>query len=111
VVPNGASAVTPAPVQTDAHQEDGHEATNNGNGNTNRTNGKGTGVVIRQAALQVLPQWAESLLGPTDALVDVYAAALSHASTKRGNQVKAEDVRSLLVTVFIQRSKVVSYAA
>ena len=55
--------------------------------------------------------WAESLLGQTDALVDVYAAALSNASTKHGNQVKPEDVRSLLVTVFIQRSKVVAYGA
>ena len=57
------------------------------------------------------PAWAESLLGQTDALVDVYAAALSKASTKHGNQVKPEDVRSLLVTVFIQRSKVVAYGA
>jgi hypothetical protein len=55
--------------------------------------------------------WAQSLLEQANALVDVYAAALNSASTKHGNQVKPEDVRSLLVTVFIQRSKVGTYGA
>jgi len=57
----------------------------------------------------VHPEWAASLLSQANALVDVYAATLSNASTKHGNQVKPEDVRALLVTVFIQRSKVGTY--
>lgn len=44
-------------------------------------------------------------------LVDVYAAALSNASTKHGNRVKPEGVRSLLVTVYIQCSKGAAYGA
>jgi len=55
--------------------------------------------------------WAQYVLGETNALVDVYAAALNTASTKHGNQVKPEDVRTLLVTVFIQRSKGGTYGA
>jgi hypothetical protein len=73
----------------------------NGRGNEN-----GNGVVKQPEP----PAWAQSLLGQTNALVDVYAAALSTASTKHGNQVKPEDVRTLLVTVFIQRSKGGPYA-
>ena len=57
-----------------------------------------------------ITEWAQALLSHTNALVDVYAAALSNASTKHGNQVKPEDVRSLLVTVFIQRSRSGPYA-
>jgi hypothetical protein len=43
-------------------------------------------------------------------VVDVYAAALSTASSKHGNQVKPEDVRTLLVTAYIQCSKGGLYA-
>src|ERR1035441_10411456 len=111
VVPTGASAVTPAPVPADA-LSNGHQNHKNGNGNTNGKNGNnGNGSVKRPDPSSERPVWAESLLGQTDALVDVYAAALSNASSKHGNQVKPEDVRSLLVTVFIQRSKVVAYGA
>ena len=108
----GASVAAPAPVVADA--QNGHHATDSGNGSTNRVNGKngsggnngrdGGGVKYPEQAA-----WAEYLLGETDALVDVYASALSNASSKHGNQVKPEDVRSLLVTVFIQRSKGVPY--
>lgn len=49
--------------------------------------------------------WAETLLAQTNALTDVYAAALAHASAAHGNAVKAETVQSLLVTVFINLSK------
>jgi hypothetical protein len=107
----GASAGTPAPVQSDA--VNGHHSTNNGNGSTNGTNGSnGNGNGARKhPEPSEPPVWAQSLLEQANALVDVYAAALNSASTKHGNQVKPEDVRSLLVTVFIQRSKVGSYGA
>jgi hypothetical protein len=49
-------------------------------------------------------QWASTLLAQTNQLVDCYAAALQHAA-QHGIQVKAEDVRSLLVTSFIQLSQ------
>lgn len=104
----GASAVTPAPVQSDA--QNGHHATNNGHGSTNGKNGNGNGAPKHPEPSEP-PVWAQSLLEQANALVDVYAAALSSASTKHGNQVKPEDVRSLLVTVFIQRSKVGTYGA
>jgi hypothetical protein len=78
--------------------------------NGNNGNGKNGG---NGATKHADPEtaWTQYLLGQTDALVDVYAAALSNASSKHGNQVKPEDVRSLLVTVFIQRSRAVSYGA
>ena len=105
-VPAGASAVTPAPVQADG--QNGHHASNNGNGSTNGKNGNGA---PKHPEASVPPTWAQSLLGQTNALVDVYAAALSTASTKHGNQVKPEDVRTLLVTVYIQCSKGGLYAS
>ena len=88
-------------MQSDA--ADGHQTFNNGNGRTNGKNGNGA---PKHPEPSEPPVWAQSLLEQANALVDVYAAALSSASTKHGNQVKPEDVRSLLVTVFIQRSKV-----
>jgi hypothetical protein len=102
VIPAGASALTPAPVQADAST--GHRTSSNGNGSTNGHNGHGNGYPKRP---ETPPSagWTQALLSQTNALVDVYAAALSDASTKHGNQVKPEDVRSLLVTAFIQRSK------
>ena len=104
----GASAGTPAPVKADA--QNGHQPSNNGNGTTNGKNGNGNGAPKHPDPSEP-PVWAQSLLEQANALVDVYAAALSSASTKHGNQIKPEDVRSLLVTVFIQRSKVGSYGA
>jgi hypothetical protein len=50
------------------------------------------------------PAWAQILIAQTNTLVDVYAAALDHAS-KHGTAVKSDDVRSLLVTSFIQLSQ------
>jgi hypothetical protein len=100
-VPAGASAATPAPVESDA--VNGHRTTNNGHRNINGKDLSGNGN--RRSKEPGLVPWAEYLLDQADALIGVYAAALNNASTKFGNQVKPEDVRSLLVTVFIQRSK------
>ena len=106
-----ASGGTSAPVQADA--VNGHQPANNGNGSTygknGNTNGNGNRAPKHPEA-SAPPVWAQSLLGQTNALVDVYAAALSTASSKHGNQVKPEDVRTLLVTAYIQCSKGGLYA-
>jgi hypothetical protein len=49
--------------------------------------------------------WARLLVNQTNVLVDAYAAVLAAASTKHGNAVKPEDVKSLLITSFIQLSQ------
>jgi hypothetical protein len=59
---------------------------------------------IRQR-LQIQKGWAEFLLFQTDALIDVFAAALGHAGEKHGNAVKPEDVRALMTTAFINLSQ------
>lgn len=46
--------------------------------------------------------WAQFLLSQTDALIDVYAAALKYSAKYEG-LIKGEDVRSILVTAFIQQ--------
>jgi hypothetical protein len=38
-------------------------------------------------------------------LIDVYAAALNYANTEHGDSVKPEDVRSILLSAFINVSK------
>ena len=50
------------------------------------------------------PAWVGTLVSQTNHLVDAFAASLQHAS-KHGIAVKPEDVRSLLVTSFIQLSQ------
>jgi hypothetical protein len=62
----------------------------------------------RPSAERLAPAVAEfssRLVMETNALVDVYAAALKAASERHGNSVKPEDVRSLLVTAYINASK------
>ena len=81
--------------------------------------GDGTLAVMAPPAPQPRPavQAPESRLAPavaefsarlvleTTALVDVYAAVLKTASERHGNAVKADDVRSLLVTAYINAAK------
>jgi len=54
-----------------------------------------------QTATEAQPAWVGTLVSQTNYLVDAFAASLQHAS-KHGIAVKPEDVRSLLVTSFIQ---------
>lgn len=56
------------------------------------------------AAPEMLP-WQTTLLNQTKALTDVYAAALAHAGAMHGNTVKADDVRTFVVTTFINATK------
>src|SRR5262245_1765301 len=65
-------------------------------------------VAQRKAAAQnagAQPDWAQVLLLQTNLLSDVYAAALAHASATHGNAIKAEDIRALLTTAFINLSQ------
>jgi hypothetical protein len=57
------------------------------------------------AKASVSEGWQTVLLSQTNALTDVYAAALAYASERHGNAVKADDIRSLLLSVFINISK------
>ena len=50
-------------------------------------------------------EFSSRLIMETTALVDVYAAVLKTASERHGNAVKADDVRSFVVTAYINASK------
>jgi hypothetical protein len=50
-------------------------------------------------------EFSSRLVMETNALVDVYAAALKTASERHGNSVKPDDVRSFVVTAYINASK------
>jgi hypothetical protein len=63
--------------------------------------------VEASAALQPATKqlgWAQFLISQTNALTDAYATALLHAN-QYGTTVKPEDVRTLLVTAFINLGK------
>jgi len=72
----------------------------NGNGSTN-----GHSKPPAPADPNIHQGWAQFLLAQTNALVDVYAAALAYSSGKYGNTVKPDDVRSLLTTAYISQCK------
>jgi hypothetical protein len=63
---------------------------------------------VQEVALSVVakkPQaWAQTLVGQTNQLVDAYAECILHAA-QHGLTVKPEDVRTLLVTAFINLSQ------
>jgi hypothetical protein len=56
-------------------------------------------------AIAAAPQWTSVLLEQTNAVVDVFAAAVASASAKHGGLVKPETVQSLLTTLLINMSK------
>jgi hypothetical protein len=63
---------------------------------------------VQELALSVVskkhPAWAQTLVGQTKQLVDAYAECILHAA-RHGLTVKPEDVRTLLVTAFINLSQ------
>lgn len=61
-------------------------------------------TAARAQTASAQPAWVDTLIGQTNHLVDAFAASLTHAS-RHGISVKPEDVRSLLVTSFIQLSQ------
>ena len=103
----GTSAVTPAPGTAAAPNSE--QPINNGNGS--KPNGNGEAHNGRPPEHNIHQGWAQVLLGQTNALIDVYAAALNYAGTKHGNAVKPEDVKTLLTTAFINLSKGGAHAA
>ena len=98
----GAGAATPAPVATAVKQP------SNNNGNGTKPNGHADGNGNGHAPdppQNARAEWAQFLLTKTEDLIDVYATASQYASDRHGNSVKAEDVRSLLLSAFINTSK------
>jgi hypothetical protein len=63
------------------------------------------GKVVPPEQTQALMPWALVLLERTKQLVDVFAAASAYASQQHGNGVKAEDVRSLMLSAFVNVSE------
>lgn len=51
------------------------------------------------------PKWAQHLSAQTRHLVDVYAELVTYASARHGNAVRADDIRALMTTAFINLSK------
>jgi hypothetical protein len=98
----GAGVVAPAPVATAVTQP----PYNNGNGSkpNSRANGNGNGH-NPDPIPNTRIVWAQFLLTQTEDLIDVYATASKYASDRHGNSVKAEDVRSLMLSAFINISK------
>ena len=98
----GAGAVTPAPVATAVKQP----LYSNGNGSrlNGHANGNGNGHAPDPIP-NIRTGWAQLLLTQTESLIDVYAVACQYASDRHGNSVKAEDVRSLMLSAFINIGK------
>jgi len=61
-------------------------------------------VASRPVAAMAQP-WQSALLAQTTALTDVFAAALAHASEQHGNAIKSDDIRSLMLSAFINLAK------
>ena len=95
-----AGVTAPAPVGA-ALTERLKQQLNTGNG-TKAANGNGNGHAVAAGAPQEsLMPWAQFLLAQVNMVIDVYALACKHASEQHGNLVRAEDVRALLTTTFI----------
>ena len=103
----GTSAVTPAPGVAAAPNSE--QPIDNGNGS--KPHGNGEAHNGRSPEHNIHQGWAQVLLGQTNVLIDVYAAAINYTGTKHGNAVKPEDVKTLLTTAFINLSKGGAHAA
>ena len=64
----------------------------------------GVEQVVMSVVSKKQPAWAQTLVGHTNQLVDAYAECMLHAA-QHGLTVKPEDVRTLLVTAFINLSQ------
>jgi len=93
----GTGARTPAPVV-----EPSVTATSNGNGNKPPVNGHAAAAGAPEHNMH--QGWGQFLLSQTNAIIDVYAAALRYSARHEG-LVKAEDVRSVLLSAFIHISR------
>jgi hypothetical protein len=57
-----------------------------------------------QAAPAAAPAWANFLVAQSNALIDAYAAVVKHSARHEG-LIKAEDVRSIFLSAFINVAK------
>jgi len=97
----GTDARTPAPESVAApNAEQPHT---NGDGTKPNCNGAANNGDSPQH--DVHQRWEQVLLGQTNSLIDVYAATLVYAGRKHGEAVKPEDVKTLLITAFINLCK------
>lgn len=92
----GASATTPAPATATSQQP---SALNQANGSS-----KPNGVNGHAATHDLHAGWTPCLLQLANSLIDVYAAALSY-SAKYGGAVQPDDVRSIVLSCFINVTK------
>lgn len=92
----GASAGTPAPATAASQQP---LASNQPNGSS-----KPNGLNGHAATHEIPTGWAPYLLQQANSLIDVFAAALQH-SAKYGAAVKPDDVRSIVLSCFINVTK------
>ncbi len=60
---------------------------------------------VEQRLAPAVAEFSARLVMETTALVDVYAAVLHAASQRHGNSVKPEDVKSFVVTAYINSAK------
>lgn len=60
---------------------------------------------LRPERCETRLSWPALLLSQTEALTDVYTAALSYSGRLYGNQVEPEDVRTMMITAFIGLSQ------
>lgn len=90
----GTGALTPAPASA-ASQQPLASNQPNGSSKPNGVNGRASEIAIG---------WAPYLLQQANALIDVCAAALTH-SGKYGAAVKPDDVRSIVLSCFINVTK------
>jgi hypothetical protein len=60
---------------------------------------------VAERLTPAVAEFSSRLVLEVNALVDCYATALKTASERHGNSVKPDDVRSLLVTAYINASK------
>jgi hypothetical protein len=79
----GAGAVTPAPAATLTPSRQTQPTANNGNSST----------------------WGDDLLSEANQLVDIYAAAWKYTRERYPGEVKPEEVKSMVITAYIQRGK------
>jgi hypothetical protein len=89
----GVSDVPPVDSGANAPSKPGKPAGSNGNGDT------------PEPPIDIHNGWAQFLLAATNALVDVYAAAIHYATLKHHGQVMPEDVRALLIAAWAAQTR------
>jgi hypothetical protein len=66
---------------------------------------KAAGSATEARLAPAVAEFSASLIAETTALIDSYAAARKTASERHGGLVKADDVRTFVVTAYINANK------